>query len=220
VESADFVVTPGRKSMSPRSSSARQRAIRDLIARSRSLRIALWSPPTSSSLRDEKACPLAPCALLAPLAEAGASWPLPSSLARSRKTWLFARSSRDSGAPAWLSTAARDPGSDCSLPLAADRAVLDCSLPLAAMFAGCRRLRRTWRNGKALFRHLLLQIGGANIASPPTSSSLLSRRARSDRGAAGTRFVVAGRRTHGCRTHPAAGSGPRPRRASHTRQRR
>jgi hypothetical protein len=32
------------------------------------------------------------------------------------------------------------------------------------MFAGCRRLRRIWRNGKALFRHLLLQIGGANIA--------------------------------------------------------
>src|SRR5215218_9011931 len=36
--------------------------------------------------------------------------------------------------------------------------------PLAAMFAGCRRLRWIWRNGKALFRHLLLQIGGANIA--------------------------------------------------------
>src|SRR5215217_143286 len=36
--------------------------------------------------------------------------------------------------------------------------------PLAAMFAGCRRLRRIWRNGKALFRQLLLQIGGANIA--------------------------------------------------------
>src|SRR5215208_2778323 len=36
--------------------------------------------------------------------------------------------------------------------------------PLAAMFAGCRRLRRIWRNGKALFRQLLLQLGGANIA--------------------------------------------------------
>src|SRR5215208_577462 len=35
--------------------------------------------------------------------------------------------------------------------------------PLAAMFAGCRRLRRIWRNGKALFRHLLLQLG-ASIA--------------------------------------------------------
>ena len=28
---------------------------------------------------------------------------------------------------------------------------------------GCRRLRRICRNGKALFRQLLLQIGGANI---------------------------------------------------------
>ena len=35
---------------------------------------------------------------------------------------------------------------------------------------GCRRLRRSWRNGKALFRHLLLQIGGANIENPPPSS--------------------------------------------------
>jgi hypothetical protein len=45
------------------------------------------------------------------------------------------------------------------------------------MFAGSRRLRRSWRNGKALFPHLLLQIGGANIANadrawtPPTLSS-------------------------------------------------
>jgi hypothetical protein len=38
------------------------------------------------------------------------------------------------------------------------------------MFAGCRRLRRIWQNEKALFRHLLLQIGGANIENPPTSS--------------------------------------------------
>src|SRR4029453_7367394 len=36
----------------------------------------------------------------------------------------------------------------------------------------CRRLRRIWRNGRALFRHLLLQIGGANIENPPLSSSL------------------------------------------------
>jgi hypothetical protein len=40
------------------------------------------------------------------------------------------------------------------------------------MFAGRRRLRRIWQNGKTLFRHLLLQIGGANIENPPTSSSL------------------------------------------------
>jgi len=33
-----------------------------------------------------------------------------------------------------------------------------------------RRLRRIWRNGKALFRHLLLQIGGANIENPPPPS--------------------------------------------------
>jgi hypothetical protein len=32
------------------------------------------------------------------------------------------------------------------------------------MFARCRRRRRIWWNGKALFRQLLLQIGGANIA--------------------------------------------------------
>jgi hypothetical protein len=36
---------------------------------------------------------------------------------------------------------------------------------------GCRRLRRSCRNGKALFRHLLLQTGGANIDNPPPSSS-------------------------------------------------
>jgi hypothetical protein len=53
---------------------------------------------------------------------------------------------------------------------------------LAAMFAGCRRLRRIWRNGKALFRHLLLQIGGADLANPPPSlaapfSELLTHRA-------------------------------------------
>jgi hypothetical protein len=40
------------------------------------------------------------------------------------------------------------------------------------MFAGCRRLRRVWRNGKALSRHLLLQVGGTNIANPPPSSPL------------------------------------------------
>src|SRR5688572_13270340 len=57
------------------------------------------------------------------------------------------------------------------------------------MFAGCRRLRRIWRDGKALFRQLLLQIGGANIAGlfarsarcdvrslPPSSSDLVERK--------------------------------------------
>src|SRR6185436_5937169 len=51
--------------------------------------------------RGRKACPLAPYALLAPLAEAGACEPLPSSLARRRRACLRARSSR---------TAARQPG--------------------------------------------------------------------------------------------------------------
>jgi hypothetical protein len=44
------------------------------------------------------------------------------------------------------------------------------------MFAGCRRLRRVWRNEKALCRHLLLQIGDANIANPPPSLSLTEER--------------------------------------------
>jgi hypothetical protein len=72
----------------------------------------------------------------------------------------------------------------------AHRALFDCSLPLAAMFAG---FRRSCRNGKALFRHLLLhtarrwgwcslrsrnlfEIGGANIENPPPSSSLAEER--------------------------------------------
>ncbi len=42
--------------------------------------------------------------------------------------------------------------------------MFDCSLRSLRCSLGCRRLRRIWRNGKALFRHLLLQIGGANIA--------------------------------------------------------
>ena len=56
-----------------------------------------------------------------------------------------------------LSTAARDPLFDGSLRS------LRCSL-------GCRRLRQIWRNGEALFRHLLLQIGGVNIENPLPSS--------------------------------------------------
>ena len=42
----------------------------------------------------------------------------------------------------------------------------DCSLRSLRCSLGCRRLRRRWRNGRALFRHLLLQIGGANIENP------------------------------------------------------
>jgi hypothetical protein len=52
------------------------------------------------------------------------------------------------------------------------RALFGCSLRSLRYSLGCRRLRRIWRNGKALFRHLLLQIGGANIVKPPASSSL------------------------------------------------
>jgi len=60
--------------------------------------------------------------------------------------------------------------------LIAPLAVFDCSLRSLRCSLGCRRLRRIWWNGKALFRHVLLQIGGANIAGadrawrPPTSS--------------------------------------------------
>ena len=60
-----------------------------------------------------------------------------------------------------------------------NRALLDCSLRSLRCLLGCRRLRRIWRNGKALFRHLLLQIGGANIGSPPTSSFAEEKRLRS-----------------------------------------
>jgi hypothetical protein len=59
-------------------------------------------PPPSSSLAEERTPLLAPYILLAPLGEAGACQPLPSSLARRRRTCLLARSSR---------TAARQPGS-------------------------------------------------------------------------------------------------------------
>jgi hypothetical protein len=63
----------------------------------------------------------------------------------------------------------------------AHRAVFDIASPAMPMISsslrslrcslGCRRLRRIWRNGKALFRHLLLQIGGANIENPTPSPS-------------------------------------------------
>jgi hypothetical protein len=38
------------------------------------------------------------------------------------------------------------------------------------MFAGSPPSSSELTERKALFRHLLLQIGGANIANPPTSS--------------------------------------------------
>jgi len=50
--------------------------------------------------------------------------------------------------------------------LLAHRALFDCSLRSLRCSLGCRRLRRVWRNGEALFRQTLLQIGGANIANP------------------------------------------------------
>jgi hypothetical protein len=61
-----------------------------------------------------------------------------------------------------------------SRPAARDshRAVFDCSLRSLRCSLGCRRLRRICRNGQALFRDLLLQIGGANIENPRSSSSL------------------------------------------------
>jgi leucyl/phenylalanyl-tRNA--protein transferase len=59
--------------------------------------------------RRREACRLTPFTLLAPLAEAGACEPLPSSLARRRKACLLPSLVQDSGAPASLSTAARDP---------------------------------------------------------------------------------------------------------------
>jgi hypothetical protein len=62
---------------------------------------ALNPPPSSSLADEERVCSLR-LALLAPLAEAGARSPLPSSLARRRNACLLPRSSR---------TAARQPGS-------------------------------------------------------------------------------------------------------------
>jgi hypothetical protein len=45
--------------------------------------------------------------------------------------------------------------------------VFNCSLPLAAMFAGLPPSSSELTERKALFCHLLLQIGGANIENPP-----------------------------------------------------
>src|SRR5215203_1200368 len=53
--------------------------------------------------------------------------------------------------------------------LLAHRAVYCLALSLRCSLDS-RRLSRSRRNGKALFRRLLLQIGGANIENPQTSS--------------------------------------------------
>src|SRR5215203_4578462 len=50
-----------------------------------------------------------------------------------------------------------------------------CSLRSRRCSLGCHRLRRIWRKGRALFRHLLLQIGGANIENPPRFPTLAAR---------------------------------------------
>jgi hypothetical protein len=127
----------------------------------RSLRIALWSPPTSSSFADEervcslllstaardpgvqllaplaadralesahfvvvrrrKPCLLTPYTLLAQLAEAGACWPLPSSLACDEKrVCLLARPGQRRASPAQHGGARS--GVQWLAPLAADRA--------------------------------------------------------------------------------------------------
>jgi hypothetical protein len=50
--------------------------------------------------------------------------------------------------------------------------------PLAAMFAGLPPSSSELTERKALSRQLLLQIGGANIENPPTSSSLADETTR------------------------------------------
>jgi hypothetical protein len=46
------------------------------------------------------------------------------------------------------------------------------------MFAGLPPSSSDLTNGRALFRHLLLQIGGANIENPPPSSLAEEKTAR------------------------------------------
>jgi hypothetical protein len=62
------------------------------------------------------------------------------------------------------------------LELLAHRALLNCSLPLAAMFAGLPPSSSKMVERKGVVRHLLLQIGGANIENPPPWSSLAKER--------------------------------------------
>jgi hypothetical protein len=76
--------------------------------------------------------------------------------------------------------------------LLAHRAVFDCSLPLAAMFARLPPSSSEMTERKALLRHLLLQISGANIENPPASSTLAdeSMPARSSSSSARRRAVT------------------------------
>jgi len=53
--------------------------------------------------------------------------------------------------------------------------------PLAAMFAGLPPSSSDLAERKALFRQLLLQIGGANIENPPRPSSLAEERTPASR---------------------------------------
>src|SRR4051794_4001794 len=93
--------------------------------------------------RGRKACALPPYTLLAPLAEAGAREPLPSSLARRRKACLLAHSSRT--APRQPGSARRVARSGLIVPLAMP-AVSNGSLRSLRCSPGNRRLRRIRRN--------------------------------------------------------------------------
>ena len=77
--------------------------------------IARSDPPTSSSLAEERTPPLAPCRLLAPLAEAGARWPLPSSLAVARSSRTAARQPPQQGGTRFLDARSPGPRADSGL---------------------------------------------------------------------------------------------------------
>jgi len=101
-------IAPGSRGLPHSLATSPQTALTSFARSSRQRRAILVAahragkPSSSSSLADGKACRLAPCTLLAPLAAAAARWPLPSSLVRRRKACLLTRSSR---------TAARQPRS-------------------------------------------------------------------------------------------------------------
>jgi hypothetical protein len=71
-----------------------------------------------------------------------------------------------------LSTAVRDFPTLAAVWSCSRNRAVSIAAPLAAMFAGLPPSSSDLAERKALFRHLLLQIGGANIEYPPTSSSL------------------------------------------------
>jgi hypothetical protein len=95
--------------------------------------------PPSSSLAEERTPPLAPCALLAPLAEAGA-WVAAAFLTRSQTKNVSARSLvQDSGAPAWLRAPARDfRCSQLSAPIALAGRVRLAKIDIDDLSAGCQ----------------------------------------------------------------------------------